>query len=165
MKIRTDYVSNSSSSSFVIFGQKMDVSQFDIEAFSHLGQNEAYLLVLPNRGCEGDYIINLTPELIMDFDMHQFDLTKGNLPIIKARYYISEGGYLHKASDFKDEDCYGWSNDDDEDDYVESFNKKSRLEGVVLPSDCKMFRFDKDYGNPSERSSILEEVESALRFG
>ena len=61
MKIRSDYVSNSSSSSFIIIGEKMETKDFDIESFATLGEDEEFVLVLPNRGSEGDYIFILTP--------------------------------------------------------------------------------------------------------
>lgn len=164
MKIRSDYVSNSSSSSFIIIGEKMDVKKFDIEAFDSIGEDEVYLLVLPNRGSEGDYIFALTPEMLMDFDMHQLDLSNGNLPLVKAKYYITEGGYLHKASKFKKTSTSDWYDDDDDGD-DERLDKKCRSDGMEFPSGCKMFRFSKDYGNPRERSEILEEIETALKYG
>ena len=164
MKIRSDYVSNSSSSSFIIIGDKMDVKKFDIEAFNSIGDDEVYLLVLPNRGSEGDYIFALTPEMLMDFDMHQLDLSNGNLPLVKAKYYITEGGYLHKASKFKKMSTSDWYDDDDDED-DDRLDKKCRGDGMEFPAGCKMFRFSKDYGNPRERSEILEEIETALKYG
>lgn len=160
MKIRSDYVSNSSSSSFIIIGEKMETQDFDIESFATLGEAEEFVLVLPNRGSEGDYIFILTPELLMDCDMHQINLSKANFKILKMKYYIIEGGYLYKASSFKKTSTDDWY-DTDEDD--ENLDKKCRSDGVEFPSGSKMFRFRKDYGNPKLRSRIIEEIERALK--
>lgn len=160
MKIRSDYVSNSSSSSFVLIGEKMDASKFDIETFETLGNDEVFLLVLPNRGSEGDYMFVLTPELLMDFDMHQINLAKSSLPLIKVKYYLTEGGYLYRATALKkmESDEYDWDSGDDD------LSRKFRNEGMEFPVGCKMFRFDKDYGNPRDRAGILEEIETALKY-
>ena len=160
MKIRSDYVSNSSSSSFIIIGEKMETKDFDIEAFATLGEDEEFVLVLPNRGSEGDYIFTLTPELLMDCDMHQIDLSKASFKVLKMKYYITEGGYLYKASKFEKTSIDDWTTDEDD----ENLDKKCRSDGMEFPAGSKMFRFSKDYGNPRIRSEILEEIESALKY-
>ena len=161
MKIRSDYVSNSSSSSFIIIGEKMENKDFDIESFATLGEDEEFVLVLPNRGSEGDYIFILTPELLMDCDMHQIDLSKASFKVLKMKYYITEGGYLYKASKFKKSSTDEWYDTDGDD---ENLDKKCRSDGMEFPAGSKMFRFSKDYGNPRERSEILEEIETALKY-
>ena len=169
MKIRMDYVSNSSSSSFVVFGEKVKTGpdtvivvkgktkitrtierEFDVSAFDNLKEDEAYFIVLKDRGSEGDYIFRLTPEFMMDCDMHQIDFSK--LEIYKAKFYMTEGGTLYHASNYS-EDSSSYDYDDED-----GLREKMKKDGIAI-DEMKMFRFDKDYGNPSSHSEILEELE------
>ena len=175
MKIRSDFVSNSSSSSFIIFGEKVKTGpdtvivvkgktkitrtverEFDVSAFDNLNEDEAYFIVLKNRGNEGDYIFKLTPDLMMDCDMYQIDFSK--LDIYKAKFYMTEGGYLHKTSDFEGEDGSRYY-EDGEGTLIDNMKK----DGVPVDG-LRVFRFDKDYSNPSMRSEILEELENATKY-
>ena len=95
MKVRTDYVSNSSSSSFIVVGNRMDnVSLDDLEA---LNPEESIFLVLGGYGNDGDYIFELTPELLMDCDMRHIDFNSPKLTKVKGRYVVGEGGYVSSA--------------------------------------------------------------------
>ena len=158
MKIRIDYVSNSSSSSFVIFGSKVEAKDFNVDSFSDLKDDEAFLLVLPRRGSDGDYIFELTPDLLMDMDLHQLELAKGGsaVSIIKVKYYVTEGGSIHSAIAFNDQDNVYWTDED-------KLSTISRCDGLEIPSGCKMFRFSKDYGTPKDRLEVLEELECVLK--
>lgn len=167
MKIRSDFVSNSSSSSFVLFGEKHhgakisidDMSSVEpfkngrpdkitIDDFVGLDPDEAFFIIIPNAGSEGDYIFRLTPELLMDCDMHQIDLYK--FPIIRAKYFMTECGYMYRASQYRPGE--DWPDADD--------SLREKMKGDGLPVDgLKLFKYSKDYGNPSDRGEILEELE------
>lgn len=172
MKIRSDFVSNSSSSSFVLFGTKHEGSRISIEDmssvdsvrngrpdkitiddFSDLEPDEAFFIILRNAGSEGDYIFRLTPELLMDCDMHQIDLYK--FIIVRAKYYMTESGYIYRANQFGTRD--EWSGTDD---YL---GDKIKRDGLPVDG-LRVFRYSKDYGNPSDRSEILESLERHAKY-
>ena len=70
---------------------------------------------------------------------------------------MTEGGYLHKTSDFDDDGSRYY--EDGEGTLIDNMKK----DGVPV-NGLRMFRFDKDYSNPSMRSEILEELENATKY-
>ena len=163
MKIRIDYVSNSSSSSYIIFGGKVSIAKgevFSIDRFDELSEDEAFIMVVPNLGNEGDYIFPLTPAMLMDCDLHGIRLRNcKNLKILKAKYVMSNDGYLiHNGKNaaeklMNENDVFAsWDDDDDSCNLLPT----SRDKGLALGKDIKMFSFEKDNSNPSSVAEIME---------
>lgn len=167
MKIRSDYVSNSSSSSFIVYGD-MFTGKLEVSDLETLGSDEAYFIVLKNVGSEGDYIFSVTPEFMMDCDMHQIPLSSDLFDIVKAKYIggdtsLTTGDSYAKWMARK----YGKSFLDDGSDpeyfYDDSARDKLREQsrGMGLPLDgLKLFQYDLDYGSPKYKNEIIEELES-----
>ena len=142
MKIRNDYVSNSSSSSFIVVGNRIDkVSLDDMES---LNPGESIFLVLDGYGCDGDYIFELTPELLMDCDMRHIDFNSPKLTKVKGRYVVGEGGYVSVAKGSTS---------------LEEFDAMTaeamRKDGISLDG-MRMYRFNKDWDTPSASSGKID---------
>lgn len=166
MKIRSDYVSNSSSSSFIVYGDmftgKLEVSDLEV-----LGSDEAYFIVLKGVGSEGDYIFPVTPEFMMDCDMHQISLSSDLFDIVKAKYIGDESSMTTGESyakrmakkynkSYLDDDSYDYDYDDST-----RYKIREQSRGHGLPLDgLKLFQYDLDYGSPKHRNEIIEELES-----
>ena len=151
MKMRTDYVSNSSSSSFIVVGNRMDnVSLDDLET---LNPEESIFLVLGGYGNDGDYIFELTPELLMDCDMRHIDFNSPRLTKVKGRYVVGEGGYVSSAK--------GSTSTDDFDALTSEAMKK---DGVSLDG-MRMYRFNKDWDTPSASSEMIDNLKYFTETG
>ena len=166
MKIRSDYVSNSSSSSFIVYGDKF-IGKLEVSDFETLGSDEAYFIVLKGVGSEGDYIFPVTPEFMMDCDMHQIPLSSDLFDIVKAKYIDNESSMTTGDSyakwmarkygkSYLTDDSHDWYYDDTVRDKI-----REQSRGMGLPLDgLKLFQYELDYGSPKYRNEIIEELES-----
>ena len=142
MKIRNDYVSNSSSSSFIVVGSRIDkVGLDDLES---LNPGESIFLVLDGYGNDGDYIFEMTPELLMDCDMRHIDFNSPKLTKVKRRYVVGEGGYVSSA---KGSTLY-----EEFDPITAAIMRK---DGIPLDG-MRMYRFNKDWDTPSTTSKTID---------
>ena len=151
MKVRTDYVSNSSSSSFIVVGNRID--QVSLDDLESLNPEESIFLVLKGYGNDGDYIFELTPELLMDCDMRHIDFNSPRLTKVKGRYVVGEGGYVSSAKG-------STSTDDFDVPTIEAMRK----DGVPLDG-MRMYRFNKDWDTPSASSDIIDNLKHFTRTG
>lgn len=169
MKVRTDYVSNSSSSSFIVYGD-MFTGKLEVSDLETLGSDEAYFIILKNVGSEGDYIFPVTPEFMMDCDMHQIPLSSDLFDIVVAKYIGGDTSLTTGASyanwmarkygkSYLDDDMPEYYYDDSARDKL---REQSRGCGLLLDG-LKLFEYDLDYGSPKYKNEIIEELESRTK--
>jgi hypothetical protein len=151
MKIRNDYVSNSSSSSFIVVGNRID--QVSLDDLESLSPEESIFLVLKGYGNDGDYIFELTPELLMDCDMRHIDFNSPKLTKVRGRYVVGEGGYVSSAKG---------STLADEFDVLTG--EAMRKDGVSLDG-MRMYRFNKDWDTPTEQSDMIDNLKQYTETG
>lgn len=151
MKTRNDYVSNSSSSSFIVVGNRID--KVGLEDLESLNTGESIFLVLDGCGSDGDYIFEMTPELLMDCDMRHIDFNSPKLTKVKGRYVVGEGGYVSAAKGSTS---------------LEEFDAMTaetmRKDGVSLDG-MRMYRFRKDWNTPSASSRMIDVLKGYTRTG
>lgn len=156
MKIRTDYVSNSSSSSFMVLGSKYTPNggwRLTIEDFDNLEDGEVFFAVYHDI-CDGDFVFKITPELMMDFDMREkpivIDTFRDNVTIWKVRKWRSDDyatEFVYDASDWGG--C--------------SEGKKMELEDIPKKQGERISCWNVDDHSPSHPKDIINWLERIHR--
>jgi hypothetical protein len=137
----------------MVFGD-LHHGEVEVEDFQNLKDGETFFLVLRDAGNDGDYIFNLTPELKLECDMHQIDLTKHGLMVIKAKYVKGEYSGFQLASNWLSK-----TYDPVVEQEYENLRKKSRSEEGLYLECARMFDLDKDNDTPAELGEVIERIE------
>lgn len=121
-----------------------------IDDFDNLKEDEVFVAVFPNIG-EGDYVFKLTPELMMDFDMHPkpivIDTYKDNVSIYKLRKFRSDDWDIETIYDGKT-----WGN-------VGISGTKGELEDIPRKKGEHISCWCVDDHTPNTREEIISWIE------
>lgn len=94
MKIRNGYVSNSSSSSFLVYGKYLDYHEA-MEEFE--SGNRRIRCILRNRGTSGDcadYVFLLSKKRLKLLDEHQIDITDAMFVDVEKWLWFNDDGVV-----------------------------------------------------------------------